>query len=88
MVGIIRDYQIIVVQMQPNQECSAAYVEHWCLELNGQKDRTLPLYITGQTEWPLVTVGQDNTIRFGYIHPGCQESLRIPMKNNVSYPLK
>lgn len=87
MVGIIRDYQIIAVQMQPETNQNAAYIEHWQLELNGQRERVLPLYIKGQAEWPSITVGHRNVVRFGYIHPGCQDILQVPMRNNTSYPL-
>lgn len=88
MVGVIRRYQIIAVQLQPIEVEDAAYIEHWSIELNGQKDRLLPIYIKGHFEWPRVVIGRSNCVDLGYVHPGCEEISVVAMKNLVSYPIQ
>lgn len=88
IAGIIRKYQIIVVQMQTFATENSAYIEQWQLELNGQKDRTLQIYFKGQTEYPSVSIENNNFIDFGCIHPGCQGIRHVLFRNDVSYPLR
>lgn len=86
--GIIRDYQIIVVQMQSITAKNSSCVEQWQLELNGQKERKLRLYFKGQSEYPTVLIGNNNFIEFDCIHPGCQGIKRESFKNKSSYPIR
>lgn len=88
MAGVIKGYQIVVVKLQPVLMENAAYIEHWSIELNGQKDRLLPLYVKGQVEWPNISIGYMNSLKFNDVHPGCEEIQVVPMKNLVSYPIK
>lgn len=88
MAGIIRNHQIVVVQMQTVTSENTGCIEQWQLELNGEKEGKLQVYFKGQTEHPSVLIGNNNFIDFGCIHPGCQEIRRVSFKNEVSYPLR
>lgn len=88
MAGIIRRYQIVVVQMQTVASKNSACIEQWLLELNGQKDRKLQVYFKGQAEFPSVMVGNSNYISFDCIQPGCQGVSKESFRNQVSYPVR
>lgn len=88
MAGIIRQFQIIVVQMQTVSTQNSGCIEQWQLEINGQKDRRLEVYFKGQVEYPSVIIGNSNFIKFDCIHPGCQGVKREAFRNEVSYPLR
>lgn len=88
MAGIIRDYQIVVVQMQTVVSKNSGCVEQWLLEVNGEMERRLQVYFKGQAEFPSVMVGNNNFIKFGCIQPGCQGVIHESFRNRVSYPVK
>lgn len=88
MAGIIRQYQIIIVQLQTVTKKNSACIEQWELELNGQHDRKIQVYFKGQVEFPSVIVGNSNFIKFDCTHPGCQGIKRESFRNDISYPLR
>lgn len=88
MAGIIRNYQIVVVQMQTVTSKNCGCIEQWGLEINGQKERRIQMYFKGQAEFPSIMVGNSNFIKFDCIHPGCQGIVRESLRNHTSYPIQ
>lgn len=88
MIGIIRKYQVIVIQLQTATFKNSGCVELWQLVLNGQNDRRIQIYLKGQAEYPSVLIGNNNFIKFDCMHPGCQGIKREFFKNLVSYALR
>lgn len=82
MVGIIYDFQIIAVQLQPDLNDKKAYVERWGLELNGQSGDCIAFYLKGFSEYAYISVGINNIVAFNTVHPGCQDITNVAIKNN------
>lgn len=85
MLGIVRDFQIIIVQLQTKNIDKQQYVECWSLQCNGSKDHCIPFYLKGYAEIPTINVGILNNVKFGTIQYGCEEVLRVQMKNTSGH---
>lgn len=81
MIGIVREFQIIVVELITNRNDKSPYVECWTVEFNNSKEHSLPFYLKGYAELPTVNVGNGNEVVFSTIQYGCEEVLDVQMKN-------
>lgn len=81
MVGIVRDFQIVVVQLNTLNRNKSQYVECWAVEFNGSKEYHVPFYLKGYAEYPTVDVGNSNNVIFNTIQYGCEDTLAVQMKN-------
>ncbi|RZC40393.1 uncharacterized protein BDFB_001112, partial [Asbolus verrucosus] len=81
MIGLVRKYQIVVVQLEANTSEKNSYIEKWNIELNGQVDRLLAIYVKAQTDVPFIEVALNNFIQFEPMQPGTQSYLYLPLKN-------
>ena len=70
MVGLIRTYQIVIVQLESTSTEKKTYIEQWRLELNGHLHPDIQIYVKAQTDVPRVKVALDNIIRFEPMQPG------------------
>lgn len=81
MVGLIKYYQILIVQLENKSKKSQTFIEKWEIELNGQIERRFPIYFKASTDVPLIVVGNNNLIEFESAQPGTQSHRRVPIKN-------
>lgn len=88
MQGILSDYQIVAIQLQPDCNNKKAYVERWGIELNGRAEECPPIFLKGYSENTSVIVGNNNIVVFESVHPGCQDILNVMMKNTSIHYLK
>lgn len=87
MVGLVRSFQIIVVQLETNSNEPNSYIEKWNIELNGHGG-IIPIYVKAQTDTPRLVVGSENCIKFDPMQPGTQSSIYIPLRNLSSCHLQ
>ncbi|XP_044262850.1 uncharacterized protein LOC123010203 isoform X2 [Tribolium madens] len=80
MVGLVRTFQIIVVQLESNSTEPTSYIEKWNIELNGRESSS-PIYVKAQTDVPRLVVGYENCIKFEPMQPGTQTSIYVPLAN-------
>ncbi|XP_008198203.3 uncharacterized protein LOC103314308 isoform X1 [Tribolium castaneum] len=80
MVGLVRTFQIIVVQLESSSTEPNSYIEKWNIQLNGHES-SHPIFIKAQTDIPRVIVGYENCIKYEPMQPGTQTSLYVPLAN-------
>lgn len=80
MLGIIEEYQIIVVQLQPDPNPNA-YVECWGIEFNGRAYNNSYVYIKCFSAYPSIVIGKNNEVNFGKVHQKCEEIVNVAIKN-------
>lgn len=85
MIGIMKDFQIILAQLQTDLSNKKAYVECWGVELNGNRENCIPFYMKGFSEYPSLQIGSSNVVKFNTIQYGCQERLNVCIKNNSGH---
>lgn len=81
MLGLITTYQIFAVQFNPGNENKKTFVEHWIIELNGNEQDRHCVTLRGCCEEPIVVIGQDNTVTFNTVYPGCEEREIVEIQN-------
>lgn len=85
MIGIIREFQIVIVQLNTHSTDKNQYVECWTIECNNSKEHNIPIYLKGYAEYPTINVGNSNDVVFGTIQYGCEEILEVQMKNTSGH---
>lgn len=88
MMGVIADYQIIVVHFRCGDDDKKAFLEHWSVELNGMPSHRRWLLMKTYCEQPIVKIGVKNTITFHTVHPQCEEREYVKMHNKSVHGLK
>lgn len=89
MVGLINTFQIIVVQLHwEGPEETKVLNETWKMQLNGRKEKQIPLCVRGEVSIPKIVVGENNTVKFESNQPGCQSMKNVPLKNVSCFQIK
>ncbi|XP_045473305.1 cilia- and flagella-associated protein 65 [Harmonia axyridis] len=87
MMGLMRFTKLFVVKLQ-TQATSTLYKEEWRMEINGMPQKYLKITFLGQSAVPSVLIGDNNTIHFNATLPGCQDIVKVPIKNTSCYHLR
>lgn len=88
MLGLIKNYQIIMIQLQPDGNDGKTYLEYWEVQLNGRKENCKPFYVKCYSSLPTVTIGVHNYINFDCIQIDCFEDKQVAVKNTSIHCLK
>ncbi|KAK4876024.1 hypothetical protein RN001_012446 [Aquatica leii] len=88
MLGIIYDFQVIVVQLQSDGNNQKAYVERWGLQLNGRSEDCVPIFLKGFAENITVCIGDNYAVTFSPVQPGCQDIKNVVVSNKTIHCIK
>ncbi|KAF5306172.1 hypothetical protein FQR65_LT07448 [Abscondita terminalis] len=88
MQGIVYDFQVIVIQLQPDGNDKKAYVERCGVELNGRSDNCVEVFLKCVAENIAVTIGDNNSLVFNNVQPGCQDTISASIHNKTVHSLK
>lgn len=81
MIGLIRKFQIIAVQLQTTSLEKQSFIEKWGIELNGQEQKSNQIYVKAQTDTPNIVISDKNCVKFEAIQPGTEVTVLIPIVN-------
>lgn len=80
-LGIIKDFEIICVQMKTEPGVESFYHETWNLELCGNPKSFIPIDIRCLATFPRIVVGHNNIVEFGVGQPGIILEKYIAVRN-------
>lgn len=89
MFGVFEGHQIVVVQLQSGgSDNNKVYEETWYLQLNAQTEGLMSLWLRGFCQVPALEIGDDASVCFGKIQPGCQESVSVELRNKTLHCIR
>lgn len=88
MIGVIRGYQIVIVQLYPDVNTDKGFIECWGVQLNGRVQNCLYFYLKCYSSYPSILVGINNNVQFDSVQPKCMESIQVGIKNTSVHSIE
>ncbi|XP_076545308.1 cilia- and flagella-associated protein 65 isoform X5 [Osmia lignaria lignaria] len=89
MLGVIHhNYQIIVVEMIPENKNEQIYIERWTVYFNGNTKNESYIDLKGYAEYANIMFCNNNVLIFPAVMPHCQQFVQLGMRNVTRHKIR